>query len=172
MVAGALSPADGLKVIATRSRLMSRLSGQGAMALIELDASAAAELLAGYPGVTIAVYAGPQQVVIAGPPDQVDAVIAVLAAQDRLARRVEVDVASHHPIIDPVLPDLRAALADLAPQQPSIPVFVTTGGRPHDGTVLDQIAPAQRPSTPTTGWPTCATRFASPRPWPLPVSTM
>ena len=38
VVAGALSPADGLKVIATRSRLMSRLSGQGAMALLELDA--------------------------------------------------------------------------------------------------------------------------------------
>ena len=29
VVAGALSPADGLKVIATRSRLMSRLSGSG-----------------------------------------------------------------------------------------------------------------------------------------------
>ena len=28
-----------------------------------------------------------------------------------MARRIEVDVASHHPIIDPVLPELRAALA-------------------------------------------------------------
>ena len=40
VVAGALSPADGLRVIATRSRLISRLSGQGAMALLELDAAA------------------------------------------------------------------------------------------------------------------------------------
>ena len=40
VVAGALSPAEGLRVIATRSRLMSRLSGQGAMALLELDAEA------------------------------------------------------------------------------------------------------------------------------------
>ena len=38
VVAGALSPAEGLRVIATRSRLMARLSGQGAMALLELDA--------------------------------------------------------------------------------------------------------------------------------------
>ncbi len=38
VVPGALSPADGLKVIATRSKLMSRLSGQGAMALLELGA--------------------------------------------------------------------------------------------------------------------------------------
>lgn len=129
VVAGALSPADGLKVIATRSRLMKRLSGQGAMALLELSGPAAEELLADYPGVAVAVEASPRQVVIAGPPDQVDAVIAVVSAQDRLARRVDVDVASHHSIIDPILADLRAELADLTPQPPSIPVFVTTGGR-------------------------------------------
>ena len=40
VVAGALTPAEGLRVIATRSRLMSRLSGQGAMALLELDPEA------------------------------------------------------------------------------------------------------------------------------------
>ena len=38
VAAGALTPAEGLRVIATRSRLMSRLAGQGAMALLELDA--------------------------------------------------------------------------------------------------------------------------------------
>jgi acyl transferase domain-containing protein/acyl carrier protein len=137
VVAGALTPAAGLKVIATRSRLMSRLSGQGAMALLELSGAAAGELLAGYPDVTVAVEASPHQVVIAGPPDQVDAVIAVVAAQDRLARRVDVDVASHHAIIDPVLPDLRTELADLNPQPPNIPVFVTTGGRSQSTSTFD-----------------------------------
>jgi phthiocerol/phenolphthiocerol synthesis type-I polyketide synthase A len=129
VVAGALTPAEGLTVIATRSRLMSRLSGQGAMALLELRPEAAGEVLADYPDVAVAVEASPRQVVIAGPPDQVDAVIAVVSAQDRLARRVEVDVASHHAIIDPVLDDLRTELAGLNPQRPRIPVFVTTGGR-------------------------------------------
>ncbi len=129
VVAGALSPAEGLKVIATRSQLMRRLSGQGAMALLELSGADAEELLAGYPDVTVAVEASPRQVVVAGPPDQVDAVIAVVAGRDLLARRVEVDVASHHAIIDPVLDDLRAELADLNPKPPVIPVFVTTGGR-------------------------------------------
>jgi phthiocerol/phenolphthiocerol synthesis type-I polyketide synthase B len=134
VVAGALSPADGLKVIATRSRLMKRLAGQGAMALLELDAVAAEELIAGYPGLTVAVYASPRQTVIAGPPEQVDAVIAVVDAQEKLARRVDVDVASHHPIIDPVLGDLRTELADLSPRRPSIPIIVTTGDRSGDGT--------------------------------------
>jgi phthiocerol/phenolphthiocerol synthesis type-I polyketide synthase D len=127
VVAGALSPADGLKVIATRSRLMSQLAGQGAMALLELDAEATKALIVGYPDITVAVYAAPQQTVIAGPPEQVDAVIAVVDARGRLARRIEVDVASHHPTVDPILPELRSALADLAPVAPKIPLISTVG---------------------------------------------
>jgi phthiocerol/phenolphthiocerol synthesis type-I polyketide synthase D len=133
VVAGALSVAEGLRVIATRSRLMSRLSGQGAMALVELDAEATQELIGRYPGVGLAVYASPRQSVIAGAPEQVDAVVAEVSAGNRLARRIEVDVASHHRIIDPVLGELRVALADLAPRSPVIPVFSTTAG---DGSVL------------------------------------
>ena len=125
VVAGALTPAEGLQVIATRSRLMSRLSGQGAMALLELDADAAEELIASHPQVTVAVYASPRQTVIAGPPTDVDELIAQVAAQDRLARRVDVDVASHHPIIDPILPELQVELAGLAPKAPRIPILST-----------------------------------------------
>src|SRR6478735_2703224 len=71
VVAGALTVADGLRVIATRSRLMARLAGQGAMALLELDATGAEALIADYPQVTVAVHASPQQTVIAGPPEQI-----------------------------------------------------------------------------------------------------
>jgi phthiocerol/phenolphthiocerol synthesis type-I polyketide synthase D len=127
VVAGALTPAEGLDVIATRSRLMSRLSGQGAMALLELDAVAAERLIADYPEVTLAVYASPRQSVIAGPPDQVDALVATVDAQGKLARQIEVDVASHHPTIDPILPELRSALSYLAPAAPKIPLISTTG---------------------------------------------
>ena len=127
VVAGALTPADGLKVIATRSKLMSRLSGQGAMALLELGAEDAERLVADYPDITVAVYAAPQQTVIAGPPEQVDAAVAVVDAQGLLARRVEVDVASHHPTVDPILAELRTALAGLAPMTPKIPLISTVG---------------------------------------------
>lgn len=137
VVAGALSVADGLRVIATRSRLMARLSGQGAMALLESDAAATEALLADYPDVSIAVYASPSQTVIAGPPEQVDAVIAAVAGADRLARRIEVDVASHHRIIDPILPELRTELIDLAPDAPVIPVLSTTCGPADDAPVFD-----------------------------------
>jgi phthiocerol/phenolphthiocerol synthesis type-I polyketide synthase D len=125
VVAGALSPADGLKVIATRSRLMSRLAGRGAMALLELDSDATAAVIADHPEVGVAVYAAPEQTVIAGPPDEVDALVAVVDARGRLARRVEVDVASHHPTVDPILPELRNALSGLVTSPPKIPLFST-----------------------------------------------
>jgi len=126
VVAGALTVADGLRVIATRSRLMARLAGQGAMALLELDATGAEALIADYPQVTVAVHASPQQTVIAGPPEQIDTLIAVVEHTGRLARRVDVDVASHNPIIEPILPELRTAIADLAPGIPTIPIISTT----------------------------------------------
>ncbi|MFN8225880.1 MAG: type I polyketide synthase [Mycobacterium sp.] len=125
VVSGALTVPDGLKVIGFRSKLMSKMAGQGAVALVELDAEATEALIAGHSGVSIAGYLSPRQTVIAGPPDQVDAVIAAVAAQDRFARRVNMEVASHTAFMDPILPELRSALADLVPSAPAIP-FIST----------------------------------------------
>src|SRR3984957_6880164 len=97
------------------------------MALLELGPAEAEKLVGEYPDITVAVYAAPQQTVIAGPPDQVDAAIAVVDGQGKLARRVEVDVASHHPTVDPILADLKDALADLKPMTPKIPLISTVG---------------------------------------------
>ena len=137
VVAGALSPADGLNVIATRSRLMARLSGKGAMALLELDAAATEVLIANHPDVTLAVHASPHQTVVAGQPEQIDALIAHMQSQNRLARRVEVDVASHHPTVDPILPELRAALAGLVPTTPRIPLISTADPAGDTAPVMD-----------------------------------
>jgi phthiocerol/phenolphthiocerol synthesis type-I polyketide synthase A len=125
VVAGALSPADGLRVITIRSRLMSRLAGQGAVALLELDADAAEKLIADYPEVSLAGYLSPRQTVVAGLVAQVDAVIAAVTAQERFAKRVNMEVASHTALMDPILPELRSALADLVPKAPTIP-FIST----------------------------------------------
>jgi phthiocerol/phenolphthiocerol synthesis type-I polyketide synthase B len=104
---------------------MSRLSGQGAVALLELDADATAELIADFPEVSLAGYVSPRQTVVAGPVAPVDAVIAAVSEQDRFARRVNMEVASHTAMMDPILPELRAALADLNPELPDIPFFST-----------------------------------------------
>jgi phthiocerol/phenolphthiocerol synthesis type-I polyketide synthase B len=125
VVAGALTVAEGLRVIATRSRLMSRLAGQGALALLELDPEDTAALITNYPEVTLAVYASPRQTVVAGPPGQIEALMAAVQQQGRFARRVNMEVAAHNPIMDPILPELRSALAGLMPQAPTIPVIST-----------------------------------------------
>jgi phthiocerol/phenolphthiocerol synthesis type-I polyketide synthase B len=137
VVAGALTVTEGLRVIATRSRLMGRLAGLGAVALVELDAEATAALIADYPQVTLAVYASPRQTVIAGPPEQIDALITVVQQQDRFAHRVNMEVASHNPIMDPILPELRSALAGLAPKTPTIPFLTTVYDNPGLTPVFD-----------------------------------
>ncbi len=136
VVAGALTPAEGLRLIATRSQLMSRLAGQGAVALLTLDAETTEAMLADYPGVTLAVYSSPRQTVVAGPPAQVDALIAAVLEQKRFARRVNMEVASHNALMDPILPELRSALADLKPASPAIPFFSTVA-EDDDAPVLD-----------------------------------
>jgi phthiocerol/phenolphthiocerol synthesis type-I polyketide synthase B len=125
VVAGALTPADGFRVIARRSQLMSQHAEQGAIALLELDAPATEALISDLPEVTVAVYASPRQTVVAGPAEAVDTVIARATRQNTFARRVNVDVASHHAMMDPILPELREALADLVPGFPVIPLITT-----------------------------------------------
>ncbi len=127
VVSGALSLADGLHVIAIRSQVMSQLAGRGAVALVKLGAEATEALVVDYPGVSVAGYVSPRQTVVAGPPDQVDAVIAALTAKNMFARRVNMEVASHTDMMDPILPGLHAALADLVHQPPTIPFISTVG---------------------------------------------
>ncbi|ORV44320.1 polyketide synthase [Mycolicibacter engbaekii] len=125
VVAGALSPADGFRVIAARSKLMSRQAGQGAVASLNLDAATTEELLAGYPDVSVAGYLSPKQTVVAGPVAPVDAVIAAVSGQNKFARRVNMEVASHTALMDPILPELRAALEHLTPEVATIPFYST-----------------------------------------------
>lgn len=125
VVAGALTVAEGLRVISVRSRLMSTQAGQGAVALLTLDAEVAAELILDYPGVELGGYLSPRQTVVAGPPAQVDAVITAVKQQSRFARRVNMEVASHSALMDPILPELCSALADLTPAHPVIPFLST-----------------------------------------------
>lgn len=125
VVSGALSVPDGLKVIGVRSRLMSRMAGQGAVALLHLDAGETEALLADFPDVGVAGYLSPRQTVIAGPVSPVEVVISAVTAQNRFARRVNMEVASHTALMDPILSELRSQLVDLAPRMPSVP-FIST----------------------------------------------
>lgn len=128
VVAGALSLEDGVRVICRRSRLMGRLSGGGAMASVELTAQQVRDELAarGVSDVQVSVFASPQSTVIGGATDTVRELVAAWEARDVMAREVAVDVASHSPQVDPILADLAAALAELAPMEPKVPYYSAT----------------------------------------------
>jgi len=79
VVAGALSLADGARVICRRSALLSRIGGTGAMATIGLDqAEIEAELIArgAAASVSVAVLAAPGSTVVAGAADEIERLVA------------------------------------------------------------------------------------------------
>jgi phthiocerol/phenolphthiocerol synthesis type-I polyketide synthase D len=125
VVTGALTAAEGIQVIARRSRLLATISGSGAMAVVGLGAGEAASAAEGLSQVDVAVHLSPTQCVVAGDPDQVGRLVDSLTAQGVFARPVAVDVASHTRQVDPLLELLTKELADLAPAVPGTRFYST-----------------------------------------------
>jgi len=128
-VAGALSLEDAAAVICRRSRLLRKMSGKGAMALVELAMDEVEEALVGHEArLSVAASNGPRATVVAGDPAALEEVLARLEARGVFCRRVKVDVASHSPQMDPLLPDLLGALSGLSPRQARVPMRSTVTG--------------------------------------------
>ncbi|WP_165950206.1 type I polyketide synthase [Actinomadura sp. GC306] len=142
VVAGALSPADGVAVIVRRSRLMARAAGAGAMAVADLTGLGEDGLAAGFPGVELAGHLAPGQSMVAGGPEDVARLVARLEGEGRFGRVVRVDVASHSRHMDPLLDELSAELAEVT----------GTGGTACEflGTVLDD--PRKAPDFTAAYW--------------------
>ncbi|MER6810087.1 SDR family NAD(P)-dependent oxidoreductase [Spirillospora sp. NPDC000708] len=113
VVAGALTPQDGVRVIVRRSKLLTRLVGGGAMAVLGASAQEVERLADGLPEVYAAVHSSPKQTVVTGDADQVAEVVKRAEAEGRLARMVQAEGAGHSPQVDPLLPDLREQLAEV-----------------------------------------------------------
>ncbi|KAA9165879.1 acyltransferase domain-containing protein [Amycolatopsis acidicola] len=125
VVAGALTEADGARVVALRSRLLASLAGDGAMALLEVGAEEAAALVANLSEVDVAVLTSPGQTVIAGNAEQVRRVVSVVDSRGKLAKLIKLDVAAHSPIVDGVTGTLAEGLAGLSAKPPSITFYST-----------------------------------------------
>jgi len=139
VVAGALSVEDGVRVIGRRSKLMTRISGSGAMASVELPAQQViTELMSrGVTDVVVAVVASPQSTVIGGATETVREFVAAWEAREIMAREVAVDVASHSPQVEPILDDLTEALADITPLTPEVPYYTATSFDPREEPYCD-----------------------------------
>ncbi|WP_143079244.1 non-ribosomal peptide synthetase/type I polyketide synthase, partial [Streptomyces monashensis] len=139
VVAGALTLEEGAKVIAVRSQAFQRVeSGSGGMALLELPLAEVEELLAEYDtSLSVAAVNTPGSVVVAGAAHAVDGLLAKLADRDVFCRRIKADRAGHCSLVDPMLPEVEAALGDLRPRATTVPMYSTVTGAPIGGDVLD-----------------------------------
>lgn len=135
--AGAIDLADAAQVICERSRLMHRASGAGAMIATDLPADEAAKVCDRFPRMELAVINGPRSTVLSGDAAEADRLIEDLEQRGVYCKRVQVDLASHGPHMDPLLPPLREALAGVRATQPLAPVYSTVTGRCHRDPDLD-----------------------------------
>nr|WP_078981135.1 type I polyketide synthase [Embleya scabrispora] len=128
-VAGALSLADGAKVVALRSRAVAALAGRGAMASVALTADEVLTRIAvTNTELSVAAHNGPRSTVVSGPPDRLDAFVRACEADDVRVRRIPADYASHSPQVEVVREQLIAELADLVPRAGEVPMWSTVTG--------------------------------------------
>ncbi|WP_200881789.1 type I polyketide synthase, partial [Streptomyces rimosus] len=127
VTAGALSVADGVRVICRRSRLILRTAGRGLMASVALGHREVEERLVReqVAGVSVAVITAPHLSVIGGDAAAVRALAARWEAQGIGIRLVNVDVASHTAHMDALQTALTQDLAGLRPGPARVPFYTT-----------------------------------------------
>jgi myxalamid-type polyketide synthase MxaE and MxaD len=136
--AGALTLDDAMAVICRRSALMRSTSGRGAMAVVDLSFDDLARRLESYGGrVSVAVSNAPGSSVMSGDPAAVTELLAQFEKEGIFARQVKVDVASHSPQMDPLVPKLVDSLSHVRAMPTRIDLYSTVDGRKADGAGLD-----------------------------------
>ncbi|WP_218020038.1 type I polyketide synthase [Nocardia anaemiae] len=129
-VSGALSLSDAARVVVQRSRILARLDGHGAMAVLEATADEAGRLVEPlHATVAIAAINGPRSVVISGAPRYVDALVRRAKRRQIFAQRIAVDFAAHSPQVRALLPEFVGTLDGLTPRVPRVPVYSTARRR-------------------------------------------
>ncbi len=149
VAAGALSLADGARLVRERGRLMQAAvpAGVGAMAaVLGADDAVVVEVcktVAGEQVLVPANYNSPGQIVIGGHAEAVDRAIAELAARGiRKAVRLAVSVPSHTPLMIDAADRLADAFGSVAWSMPAVPVVQNVDAQVHGS--LDSIRDALR----------------------------
>ena len=137
-IAGVFSLADGLRLIATRGRLMQQQPPGGAMAAVfaaEADVRPVVEKHA--PQLDIAAFNGPQNTVISGTEAAVDAAMAEFEKAGVGGQKLAVSHAFHSHLMDSMLDEFRAAAEEIEYAAPKIPIASNLTGEILTGKVPD-----------------------------------
>ncbi|WP_339154446.1 type I polyketide synthase [Streptomyces sp. F41] len=129
VVSGALSLADGARVVALRARAVQDHAPDGAMGLVERPVGEVTEQLAAYgDALSVAVVNTARSTVVAGDAEALDRFLAQMEATGAYCQRVDVDYASHSPHMDALLPALRQQLTGLASTDTGIAFYSSVTG--------------------------------------------
>lgn len=136
VAAGALSFADGLRLVAARARAMQKaceLKPSTMAAIIGLPDEKVEEICASVGGVVVpANYNCPGQLVISGSNEAVDEACAKLTeAGAKRALKLNVGGAFHSPLMEPARVELEAAIQAAPFTRPICPVYQNVDAKPH-----------------------------------------
>ncbi|MFC9894864.1 type I polyketide synthase [Nocardia sp. NPDC127579] len=127
-VSGVLSLRDAVLVAYHRARLQATTAGTGGMLAVGMTHEQALALIAEDPRVDIAAINSASSLTLSGDVDRLEEIAEKLTEDGIFARALRVEVPYHSRLMDPILDELRAALATLDPRPPTVPLFSSVTG--------------------------------------------
>ena len=128
-VAGVFSLEDGLKLVATRGRLMQIKAPKGQMVAVLGTETEVRQILAPYAqAVSLAAINTPQSLVIAGDPEIIQFASHDLQHEGIEIRPLKIYVASHSPLMEPILDEFSTVAHTVNFQRPRLPVISNVTG--------------------------------------------
>lgn len=128
-LAGVISLADGVKLVAERARLIERASVNGATAALFAERQQVEPLLAPYADqVKLAGINSPNEILIAGDVAAIEAVLAAGKAAGLEGRRLEVAHAAHSPRMDAILDAFQQVAQTVTYHPPTLKVISSVQG--------------------------------------------
>ena len=137
-VAGVFDLPGAARLIAARAALMQALPAGGVMVAVQASEHEVVEYLGN--GVDLAAVNSPTALVLAGPSAALQVAAKALAGKGKKVKRLTVSHAFHSELMEPMLSDFAAAIADLEFAEPLIPIISGMTGRPvGDGQLSDPL---------------------------------
>lgn len=140
-IAGVFTLEDGLKLVAQRGRLMQSRLQPGAMAAVFAAESVVAPIIAPYADqLAIACLNGPENTVISGGEPSVQAAIQEFSARRIHCRRLDVSLAFHSPLMEPILGEFETLARQIRYSCPRMGLLSNVTGRLAEGDEMSNAA--------------------------------